>query len=126
MYLLDTNVVINFLDASLPKSGMQFISGIVDDKPCVSVITKIEALGFNFQSANEQNTIEAFISGSNVLNIDNEIVSKTIEIRKSIKIALPDAIIAATVLVYNFTLLTRNMKDFRSLPELKLKNPWES
>lgn len=126
MYLLDTNVVINYLDASLPKPSMQFVSGIVDDKSCISVITKIEALGFNFQSASEQNTIETFISGSNVLDIDKEIVDKTIEIRKSIKITLPDAIIAATALVYDFTLLSRNSKDFKNIPALKLQNPWEA
>lgn len=126
MYLLDTNVVINYLDASLPKASMQFVSGIVDDKSCISVITKIEALGFNFQSASEQNTIETFISGSNVLDIDKEIVDKTIEIRKSIKITLPDAIIAATALVYDFTLLSRNSKDFKNIPALKLQNPWEA
>lgn len=126
MYLLDTNVVINFLDASLPKPGMQFLSGIVDDNPCISVITKIEALGFNFRSANEQNTMEAFIAGSTVLDIDNDIVNKTIEIRKSIKIALPDAIIAAMALVYDFTLLSRNTKDFKNIPELKFQNPWEA
>lgn len=125
MYLLDTNVVINYLDASLPKPSMQFVSGIVDEKSCISVITKIEALGFNFQSAKEQNTIEFFISGSTVLDIDNEIVEKTIEIRKSIKIALPDAIIAATALVYDFTLLSRNSKDFKNVYELKLQNPWQ-
>jgi len=60
-----------------------------------------------------------------VLDIDNEVVLKTIEIRKSIKIALPDAIIAATALVYDFTLLSRNTKDFKNIPELKLQNPWE-
>ena len=57
--------------------------------------------------------------------IDNDIVNKTIEIRKNIKIALPDAIIAATALVYDFTLLSRNAKDFKNIPELKLQNPWE-
>jgi predicted nucleic acid-binding protein len=76
MYLLDTNVVINFLDASLPKPGMQLLRVIVDDNPCISVITKIEALGFNFQSANEQNTMEAFVSGSTVLNINDDIIEK--------------------------------------------------
>ncbi len=126
MYVLDTNVVINFLDASLPKPSMKFLSGIVDNNPCISVITKIEALGFNFRSSNEQNTMVAFISGSTVLDIDNDIVNKTIEIRKSIKIALPDAIIAATALVYDFTLLSRNAKDFNNIPELKLQNPWEA
>ena len=125
MYLFDTNVVINFLDASFPKPVMQFLSRIVDDNPCISVITKIEALGFDFPSANEQNAMETFIAGSTVVDIDNDIVNKTIEIRKSIKIALPDAIIAATALVYDFSFLTRNTKDFKNIPELKLQNPWE-
>ena len=124
MYLLDTNVVINFLDATLPKAGRQLLIGIVDDYPYISVITKIETLGFNFKSANEQNTMETFIAGSTILDIDNEVVNKTIAIRKNTKIALPDAIIAATALVYNFTLLSRNTKDFRNIPELKLQNPW--
>jgi len=67
-----------------------------------------------------------FISGSTVLDIDKEIVDKTIEIRKSIKITLPDAIIAATALVYDFKLLSRNSKDFKNIPALKLQNPWEA
>jgi predicted nucleic acid-binding protein len=70
--------------------------------------------------------MEFFISGSTVLDIDKEIVDKTIEIRKSIKITLPDAIIAATALVYDFKLLSRNSKDFKNIPALKLQNPWEA
>ena len=40
------------------------------------------------------------------------------------KIKLPDAIIAATALVHNLTLLTRNEKDFSKISNVEITNPW--
>lgn len=68
-YLLDTNAVINYLGASLPVAGMQMLNAIVDHEPMVSVVTKMETLGFDFKSVEEQDTIEAFINGSAVLDL---------------------------------------------------------
>jgi hypothetical protein len=39
---------------------------------------------------------------------------------------LPDAVIAATCLVNNFTLVTRNQKDFEGINGLKIYNPFET
>jgi hypothetical protein len=36
------------------------------------------------------------------------------------KLSLPDALIAATALVYDVPLYTMNLKDFRFIPKLKL------
>jgi hypothetical protein len=47
--LSDTNVIINYLDASLPELGMQLINIIADEEPIISIITKMETLGFNFK-----------------------------------------------------------------------------
>lgn len=123
-YLLDTNVIINFLEASLPENAMSEMKIIVDNRPQVSVITKMETLGFNFLSAFEQESMETFINYSEVKNINNEIVNKTIELRKQKKISLPDAIIAATAIVNNFVLITRNVKDFSHIEEIKILNPF--
>lgn len=46
-YLIDTNVVIDYLGQKLPVSGMNFMNTIIDNIPNVSVVTKIEVLGFN-------------------------------------------------------------------------------
>jgi predicted nucleic acid-binding protein len=35
-----------------------------------------------------------------------------------------DAIIAATALVFDFTLITRNTEDFKGIAGLKISNPW--
>ena len=122
-YLLDTNVVINYLDASLPLVGMQLLNTIVDDEPMTSIVTKMETLGYNFESFEEQLTIETFINGSSVLDLSNDIVSKTIAIRKTKRIKLPDAIIAATALVYSLTLISRNTFDFKNIDDLQIIDP---
>ena len=49
---------------------------------------------------------------SDVLSLTETVVQKTIELRKSYHIKLPDAIIAATALVYKLTIITRNTADF--------------
>ena len=60
-----------------------------------------------------------------VLPIDQSVVNKTVLIRQQKKIALGDAIIAATALIHNLTPVTRNVNDFKNIDGLKLLNPWE-
>jgi toxin FitB len=38
---------------------------------------------------------------------------------------MPYAIIAATALIHNLTLLTRNLSDFKKIPQFNIINPWE-
>ncbi|MEM6264058.1 MAG: PIN domain-containing protein [Bacteroidota bacterium] len=45
-------------------------------------------------------------------HFSESIVAQTISLRKHHKIKLPDAIIAATALVHNLTLITSNTADF--------------
>jgi len=123
-YLLDSNIVINYLKGSISDSGMQMLNSIVDDGPLISIITKMETPGFNFQSGHEQNLTEAFINGSIVLGIDDKVVSKTIDIRKTEIVKLPDAIIAVTAFVNDLILLTRNTKDFAKIVGLQIIDPF--
>lgn len=125
MYLLDTNTIIYYLNASLPLTAMQFMHGVVDTHCNISVIAKIETLSFNLATSAEQKIMEAFITGSTVLGIDDEIVNKTVAIKKLKKIKLPDAIIAATALAYNLILISRNISDFNGIQGLKVINPWD-
>ncbi|WP_461787779.1 PIN domain-containing protein [Pedobacter sp.] len=60
-----------------------------------------------------------------VVYVDANIVENTISIRKSKKIKLPDELLAATVLVGGYVLLTRNVEDFKGIANLEIENPWE-
>lgn len=121
-YLIDSNSLIDYLIKSLPDSGMSFMNDIVDVVPRLSVITKIEVLGFN--APNEYNKfLSDFIKDARIFDLTNEIVEKTIDIRKKHKIKLPDAIIAATAIYNQLTLVTRNISDFKNVRGLPLVNP---
>lgn len=126
-YLLDTNVVIDYLQLKIPMAGMAFISNIIDDNaPIISVISKMETLGFNFPAEKEQLIMEIFVNNSLVLHVDDRVVNQTISIKKSKKIKLPDAVIAATALVHDCTLITRNISDFKGIDGLNLIDPYSS
>jgi predicted nucleic acid-binding protein len=117
-YLIDTNAVIEFLGAVLPASGSNWLQGIIDqDMHCLSVINQIELLSFN-GSTSEMKTLEDFVNNSNILPLSEAVIQKTIDLRKSLKIKLPDAIIAGTALSYNLVLVTRNTSDFKSIDGL--------
>lgn len=121
-YLIDSNVVIDYLSQKLPSKSMDFINGIIDATPNISVITKIEVLGFN--SDNESYLLlNEFINDSNVLEISNQVVEKCIDIRKNYKTKLPDAIIAATAIVNGMFIISRNVADFKNIKGLQVIDP---
>jgi predicted nucleic acid-binding protein len=121
-YLIDTNAVIDYLGKNLPDKGMDFMNGVIDTIPNISVITKIEVLSFNPPEAYNQ-MLNDFMNDAIVFDLTNDIVETSIMIRKKYKTKLPDAVIAATAIVYDLTLITRDAKDFQSIAELKSINP---
>lgn len=59
-----------------------------------------------------------------MIELENPIKLKTAEIRKQYHIKLPDAIIAATSIVYDLTLISRNIVDFRKINQIKIIDPF--
>lgn len=121
-YLIDTNAIIDFLGGDLPIEGVIFLKSIINIFPSISVVNRIELLSIN-STPDYVNILNLFISDLNVINLNEEIIQKCIEIRKSRKTKLPDALIAATAIVNNLTLITRNTSDFKHLIELEIINP---
>ena len=124
IFLLDSNAVIDFLGAKYPVTGINFINGIVDEIPNISVISKIEVLSYK-TNEKEYQLLKDFCSDALLLELNEDIINKTIEIRIEHKLKTPDAIIAATALVYNMVLVTRNIADFNKVPGLTIINPFE-
>jgi len=123
-YLLDSNVIIYLVKGILNINNSKEIKSAAKNRVQISVITKIEVLGYNPPTKIEEVKNVTFISNSDVISISDEIVEKTIEIRKAHRIKLPDAIIAATALVENQTLISRNISDFSKIKGLKVVDPF--
>jgi predicted nucleic acid-binding protein len=122
-FLLDSNVVIDFLAGKLPEEGTVLLREVVNAVPVVSVITRIEVLGFSSDAAATK-LLNEFMDASIVIDLSQSIADRTIELRRTSRLKIPDAIIAATALEYQLVLLSRNIKDFAHVDGLQLVNPW--
>jgi len=81
-------------------------------------------LGFSDITNNEELKFLEFIDAANLIDLGKDVVNKTIEIRKLSKIKIPDAIIAATALLNELAIITRNTKDFSKVEGLELVDPF--
>jgi predicted nucleic acid-binding protein len=102
-YVLDTNAVLYFL-------GGLVTGDLPGGDYYVSVITEIELLAYPSLTKDEEIRINIFLKDINVLGIESVVKRYAIELRKCHNLKLPDAIIAATALALNATLLTNDQK----------------
>jgi predicted nucleic acid-binding protein len=123
-YIVDSNVLIDYVAERFKPSQLKILDSIFDEALRFSVITKIEVLGFKGIPEEEYKMTE-FINYAEIINLDEAVVNKTIELKKLIKIKTPDAIIASTALVYDHILITNNTADFKRIVGLKIFNPYE-
>ncbi|MFZ6014598.1 MAG: type II toxin-antitoxin system VapC family toxin [Bacteroidota bacterium] len=125
-YLWDTNTVIYYLQQQFHPAAEKLIDGLLNEsQPYISAITEIELLCWKTATEEDLEVLHSFIKDALVIELEQAIKIKTADIRKQHKIKLPDAIIAATALVYDLTHITRNAKDFEGISNLATLNPWE-
>ena len=123
-YLFDTNILIYWWADAIPPEQIPRIQYLLETSFSVSVITRIEFLGFPGFSHEVRQKAREFISYANVIALSDEIVEKTIQLREHHSIKVPDAIIAATALIHNLTLITRNTSDFNDILNIIIENPF--
>jgi predicted nucleic acid-binding protein len=121
VYTLDTNAIIYYLkddaDAAGPLSEI-----FSEDAPLyISAITEVELFGFPNLSEREGNQIEAVLRTMAVIPLDSQIARTAGYIRRTYRSGIADSVIAATALFTGTKLLTRNVADFKKIPELVLQ-----
>jgi len=121
-YLIDSNAVIDYLGNKMPFVGMDFMDTVINEIPKISIISKIEVLGF-MPVDQHLELVKDFLNVSIVLPLNQEVADFAIALKQQIKIKTPDAIIAATAIVFDLTLITRNNKDFERISGLQVLNP---
>ncbi len=126
MYLIDTNVLIYYLNDSIPESSKIFMTKVLSESFRVSVITKMEFLGWKGFNPATFSKASEFLGYADVIGLNNVIESTSISLRRSVSIGFADAIIAATALDIGAVLITRNEKDFKNIANLTVLNPWNS
>ncbi len=113
--LFDTNILIDYLNG-VPAAKAEL--DLYTDR-AISIITWMEVqVG---TSPLEQPQVDQFLRSFALLSIDPVVAARTVALRKTSKIKLPDAIIWATAQTQSRLLVTRNSKDFSAnLPEVRV------
>ena len=88
-YLIDTNAGIDYLAEAMPVKGLEFLDGVIDNGYSILVISRIELYAYSKLTEQDKESLDIMTAQASVLNINDDIIEKTIEIRKNIKIALP-------------------------------------
>ena len=117
--LLDSNIII-YLGTD---KAAQIENILVDKELNVSVITKVETLGYHKLSDKEKKFLNMLFDRINVIPLDEDIITSAIHIKQHRKTSLGDALIAATALTKKLTLVTNNTDDFENIKGLKLIDP---
>ncbi len=126
-YLWDTNTVIYYLQQQFPPSAEMLIDKLIREAlPVISAITEIELLCWKSATEKDLEILHSFIDEAVVIELEQPIKYKTAEIRKKFNIKLPDAIIAATAIVNDLIIVTRNTKDFEKVEGLEVINPYRA
>ncbi|MGE6218269.1 type II toxin-antitoxin system VapC family toxin [Nubsella zeaxanthinifaciens] len=112
-FLADTNILI-FVSQKNP-----LVEPFLDYNIGISVITEMELLGVFSISKPQKNAMQKILDQCFIFEFTSEIKLLAIEIKQRYKIKLPDAIIAATAIVFNIPLITADA-DFKSIEELNL------
>ncbi|MBO0951759.1 type II toxin-antitoxin system VapC family toxin [Fibrella forsythiae] len=89
----------------------------------VSLITKLEVLGFRNLSVDDKSYLESIFSTIAVLAIDDDLAELAIDLRQAKKMLVGDAFIAAIALLNGLDLYTNNTQDFDHISNLTLINP---
>ena len=138
--LLDTNMISEPRKPRPEPKVLTYFRVRPLDKLFISTVVLVEIrYGISTESSFEkrdslnnwlEKTIEPFFAGR-TLPVSEPVLLRWLTLmefgrKRGRTYSQPDLLLAATALEHNLTLVTRNTRDFTSVPDLKLLNPWDS
>lgn len=124
MYLIDSDVLINFLKGE--KKAVKTISKLQNQSLYISIISVGEILEGLLETKNKKKltSFKELLQTITILNIDLPIIERFALIRKSLRqkgllIDNFDLLIASTCLVHDLVIVTGNISHFKRISGLK-------
>ncbi|MBS0182184.1 MAG: type II toxin-antitoxin system VapC family toxin [Nitrospira sp.] len=102
-FVLDTNVILYLLGGRLAEP---LPAGLY----AISVISELELLAYPGLVPSEEQRVRAFLNDVTVTELTQAIKNHAVDLRKRYSLKLPDAIVAATALALDATLLTNDQR----------------
>ena len=111
--LLDSDVLIDHL-----RGHRRYVRG--SDEPHISTITRAELFAGR---ESDERRIRRLIDAMTELAVDRLVAERAGRIRRTSRLPMADAVIAATAVEHRLVLVTRNTRDFAMVGGLKVRAP---
>jgi predicted nucleic acid-binding protein len=112
-FILDTNVVIDTLNNDLDL--LAFLDAFPDCEVFINPIVEIEVLSKPDMSGQEEATARVLLDLFKRAEIDKPTCDIAVQIRRAKELRLPDALIAASAIILNATVLSNDshLRDYQ-------------
>jgi toxin FitB len=137
-YLLDTNVVSELRRGRrADPAALAWRKGVRTSQSCLSAITLMElSLGIAMKVRKDEDAGRALrhwyerwlkpAFAGRIVPVDEAVAERAAALQPERTRPGNDALIAATALVHDLALGTRNLRDFAGIAELRTVDPWAS
>ena len=119
MRIIDSNLIIY---SALPE--FSYLRPLMKaDDTYASAVSRLEVLGYQKLDDKSKKYFERLFEWIPILPITDFVLDSAISLKQQKKMSIGDAIIAATALLHDLELNTRNTLDFDWITGLKIYNP---
>ena len=123
-YLVDTKIIIDQIRGFKNIFDIKIFRNDADIRIYICVVAEMEIYaGKSMDNIHTQNIVDKLLEKLLKIPVDSQIARYAGEIKRKFPINFPDALMAASAVVNDCTLLTRNIKHFKGIPKLKVLNP---
>lgn len=112
-FIADTNFLINVYE------GNKIVEPFLDYNFATSYISEIELLGVFSINKIQRKELRELLNECTIIEMNDKIKDLCISLKQKYKVKIPDAIIAASSIVYGLPLITSDA-DFKIIKELSL------
>ncbi len=121
MFTLDTNILIYY--AAGDEKVASFFRRNREEIFYLPTIVAVEFLSYARIDVESTKLFKLFLTQTIPIGLDLALAERAAEIRRIYGLKLADAVIAATAVLTQSTLVTRNVRDFQKIPELLIFSP---
>lgn len=111
--LVDSDVLIDHL------RGARRFAPSAEDGVAYSVVTRAELFAGR---ASQEDAVVRLLAPFQELPVDRRVAELGGRLRREHGVRIADALIAATALVHGLALMTRNLRDFEPVPNLRIED----
>ncbi len=123
--LFDTSIIIDHLRGIGAASAL--ISKVQNGeiKGFISIITEAELFaGKDMEDEGKEKNVADLLDLFTKIHMDSHIARIAGSLKRKYDVLLPDCIIAATAFTQGYKLLTKNIKDFQKIKEIRAEVPY--